>query len=74
MTQSDYALTSTILWIGIIAGEPIVRWSLCIMMTCEAESAGEPIDPEVETGQDSRYLHVHLECGKACSVLVKVIR
>lgn len=66
----DYALTSTFLWIGIIAGEPIVRFSTCFFRgskPCMLIGSVESTRSEVAFGQTARYFNVHLDRCKSPS-------
>lgn len=64
----DYSLTSTILWIGIIAGEPLVRHLHSspgiVGIVSGFNTTGQSAYREVEASKDLGYRDVHLECGE----------
>jgi hypothetical protein len=69
----DYALTSTILWIGIIAGEPLVSRRVP-SWTGMPDMPGKPINQEVETCQDIGNRDVHLERRESRSLKSDYVR
>ena len=64
----DFAMTSTVMWIGIIAGEPLVGRSHS-MSDPGTKTAGKPTCQTIPYRQDPRCVDVHLDSCKSHSAV-----
>lgn len=71
--RSDFAMTSTLMWIGIICGEPLVSYTVCATSvhgigrgsaSVLTDDSGKSTCEAVPHSQNPRRFHVHLDCCK----------